>query len=285
MHQNVDDDPEEQLARDLALFQAVETGSARNRCRCWHATRPVVVVGRHGNVADEVLHETCRADNVRVLRRFSGGGAVVLAPGCLNYAVVLPFASRPELTDVAGSFQFILRRIVAALGVSGLSLAAETDLVLAGRKVSGNAQRRGRRALIHHGTLLYGFDPELATRYLKEPARQPAYRAARRHAEFIGNLPLSADTIRERLEAAWSALGAEDFVGKAFGGSGPLLPHPQVTWVDAAGTPSGTVIALADGDQGSGRRSRAPVAGGLYFRVLPASRTSTIRSIRACRQT
>ena len=79
--------------------------------------------------------------------------------------------------------------------------------MLRGRKVSGNAQRRGRRALIHHGTLLYDFDPGLAARYLKEPARQPAYRAARRHAEFIGNLPLSAETIRARLETAWRAFG------------------------------------------------------------------------------
>ena len=206
MHENAEEtrlDPEEQLTREWALFQSVEAGAPGNLCRCWQATQPVVVAGRSSPLAAGVILDACREDRVRVLRRFSGGGAVVLGPGCLNYAVVLSLVSSPELIDVAGSFQVILGRIVAALGIPGLSLAGETDLMLGGRKVSGNAQRRGRRALIHHGTLLYAFDPRLATRYLTEPARQPGYRAARCHAEFIGNLPLSAETIRERVETAW----------------------------------------------------------------------------------
>jgi lipoate-protein ligase A len=208
LHQNIEEtslDPAEQLARDWALFQSVETGASGDLCRCWHAPRPIVVVGRHSRISDDVIQEACLRDDVRVLRRFSGGGAVVLGRGCLNYAVALSLDSRPELSDVAVSFQFILGRIVAALGVSGLSIAGGSDLVLAGRKVSGNGQRRGRRALVHHGTLLYDFDPGLATRYLKEPVRQPAYRANRCHDEFIGNLPLSAETIRARLKTAWTA--------------------------------------------------------------------------------
>src|SRR5580704_4369817 len=171
LHQNIEEtslDADEQLARDWALFQSVETGASGDLCRCWHAPRPIVVVGRHSRISDDVIQETCLMDDVRVLRRFSGGGAVVLGPGCLNYAVVLSLGSRPELSSVAVSFQLILERVVAALGTSGLAIAGGTDLALDGRKVSGNAQRRGCRALIHHGTLLYGFDPRLATRYLKE---------------------------------------------------------------------------------------------------------------------
>jgi lipoate-protein ligase A len=209
MHQNVVETslaPQEHLARDLALFQSVEDGASGNLWRYWQATRPVVVVGRSSHIAADVVQETCGADGVAVLRRSSGGGAVVLGPGCLNYAVVLSLVSWPELTNVAGSFRFILGRIVAALGIPGLAVAGETDLVLGGRKVSGNAQRRGRRALLHHGTLLYDFDHGLAVRYLKEPVRQPAHRAARRHAEFIGNLPLSAETIQARLETVWESV-------------------------------------------------------------------------------
>ncbi len=207
MHQNVEDadlDPEEQLARDWALFQSVEAGTCDSLSRCWQASRPVVVVGRNSRLSEDVVHETCRADDVRVVRRFSGGGAVVLAPGCLNYAIALSWVSWPELINVADSFQIVLGRIVAALDVPGLSIAGHTDLALAGRKVSGNAQRRGQRALTHHGTLLCDFDAGLATRYLKEPARQPAYRMVRCHEEFLGNLPLGAETIRARLETAWS---------------------------------------------------------------------------------
>ena len=206
MHQNTEEtslDAEEQLGRDWAMFQSVEAGASDRLVRCWETTRPVVVVGRSSRIDADVVLDACREDGVPVVRRFSGGGAVVLGPGCLNYAVALSLVSRPELAHVRASFQFILGRIAAALDIPGLSVAGETDLALALRKVSGNAQRRGRRALLHHGTLLYGFDPGLASRYLKEPVRQPAYRAARRHAEFLGVLPLSAEAIRTRLEGAW----------------------------------------------------------------------------------
>lgn len=204
MHQCVEQHdltPQEHLARELELFQSVEAGTAGEHCRLWEAVRPVVVVGRSTTIPDHVDLDACRADGVDVLRRSSGGGAVLLAPGCLNYAMALSLVSRPELMDVAGSFGLILGQMAASLAVAGLSIAGTTDLALHGRKVSGNAQRRGRRALLHHGTLLYDFDARHAARYLKEPLRQPAYREARRHADFIGNLPLSALTIRARLTA------------------------------------------------------------------------------------
>ena len=170
---------------------------------------------------DHVDLDACRADGVEVLRRSSGGGAVVLGPGCLNYAIAVSLVSRPELVDVAGSFCAILGQIAASLGVPGVSIAGHADLSLHGRKVSGNAQRRGRHALLHHGTLLYDFDPRYAVRYLKEPARQPAYRAARPHAEFLGNLPLSVQVIRARLAAG---------NGRCHATAGPRTSREVVHW-------------------------------------------------------
>ena len=193
--------PEEHLARELDLFQSVEAGAGAECVRLWETARPVVVVGRSTTISDHVNLDACRADGVDVLRRSSGGGAVVLGPGCLNYAIAVSLVSRPELADVAGSFCAILGQIAASLGVAGVEIAGHADLSLHGRKVSGNAQRRGRHALLHHGTLLYDFESRCAVRYLKEPARRPAYRAERTHAEFLGNLPLSVQLIRARLAA------------------------------------------------------------------------------------
>ena len=204
MHQNVEErtrDAEAELAHDRAMFDSVEAGRADVLWRCWESPSPVVVVGRHGTLA-EVHESRCREHHVPVVRRFSGGGAVVLGPGCLNYAVALSFVSRPEFIDVQAGFAMILAAIVEALRVPGLGLAGPADLALDGRKVSGNAQRRGRHALIHHGTLLYDFDSSLASRYLLEPGRQPAYRRHRPHTDFIGNLPLDAKTLRARLATA-----------------------------------------------------------------------------------
>lgn len=196
-------DARRHIAEDLALFHAIETGACERLARCWHVLTPVVVIGRHGVAGDDVNLDACGMDGVPVVRRFSGGGAVVLGQGCLNYAVALSLVSHPALADVATSFRVVLETVVAALAVPGLTVAGGIDLAIGGRKVSGNAQRRGRRAILHHGTLLFDFDPDLATKYLKEPRRQPAYRADRRHRDFLGNIPLSGDAIRARLQAAW----------------------------------------------------------------------------------
>jgi lipoate-protein ligase A len=208
MHQNrgsTTSDAEHQLARDWALFEAVEAGEADHLYRCWETACPVVVAGRHRPFSADVHEEACRADGVPIVRRGSGGGTVVLSAGCLNYAVALSLVSRPALLDVAYSFAAILDAVVAALEVPGLERSS-SDLSLQGFKVSGNAQRRGRRALLHHGTVLYDFDASLATRYLREPSRQPAYRERRRHEEFLRNIPLALHPLQSRLEQALARL-------------------------------------------------------------------------------
>src|SRR5262245_14995412 len=143
--------PEEHLERDWQLFQSIETGASGGFFRIWETSRPVVVIGRSQPISGHVFEETCHSDSVPVIRRCSGGGAVVLGPGCLNYALGFSFVSRPDMTDVAQSFRTILQDLSRTLGIDGLTVAGTADLVLDGRKVSGNAQRRGRRGLIHHG--------------------------------------------------------------------------------------------------------------------------------------
>jgi lipoate-protein ligase A len=189
----------EHLEAEWQLFRSFETGATGYLCRTWETARPAVVLGRNGSVADDVIQDACRRDGVPVLRRFSGGGTVILGPGCLNYALAVSLVSYPAFEDVAASFSTILQQVAALLNVTGLAVAGVTDLALDGRKVSGNAQRRGRRALLHHGTLLYAFDAGLAARYLRDPDRQPAYRAVRPHTAFLGNLPLSRPVIEAGL--------------------------------------------------------------------------------------
>ena len=197
-----------EIAQDWQLFQAVESGERRFAWRTWESTRHAVIVGRSSAVAQLVDEAACRADGVPIVRRCSGGGAVVLGPGCVNYTVAMTFVSCPQLYDVAASFSVILRRVATALGIGGLTIGGGTDLVMNDRKISGNAQRRGRHALLHHGTLLYNFDAALATRYLYEPARRPAYRGIRSHAAFLANVPLTDADARARLGDALQGLRA-----------------------------------------------------------------------------
>jgi lipoate-protein ligase A len=192
---------EEHLSEDRRLFQQVEDSAADYGWRLWEVDAPAVVLGRF-SPADEVFDAHCERDGVPVVRRFSGGGAVVIGRGCLNFCTVFALPLHPELVDVARSFELVLQRLASALAIEGLSAAGGTDLALAGRKVSGNAQRRGRRALVHHGTLLYDFDPQLLTRYLRMPRRQPGYRNGRPHHEFIGCLRMPRDLLTSRLSDA-----------------------------------------------------------------------------------
>lgn len=206
--------PEANLAFDESLFRALEEAAGRGddprrweRIRLWESPRPCVVLGRAGRLEREVDLAACARDGVPVLRRASGGGAVVLGPGCLCFSVLLCYDGDPSLRDVAASYDAILGRVASALGVDGLELRETTDLALGGRKVSGNAQLRGRHGLLHQGTLLYALDPRLVSRLLREPERQPPYRARRPHHEFVGNLSLPPRLLRSRVAQAWLGPG------------------------------------------------------------------------------
>ena len=180
-------DPQRNIALDASLFQELEEGGRHETLRFWETRQPAVVIGSFGASGREIDERACLADGVPVIRRLSGGGAVVVGPGCFNYSLLLSLDARPELRHVSRSYHAILGVIVQALAVPGLQVEGISDLAVGGRKVSGNAQRRGRRALLHHGTFLYAFDVSIMERYLKEPVRQPAYRAGRRHAAFVTN--------------------------------------------------------------------------------------------------
>jgi lipoate-protein ligase A len=197
----------ENLALDEALLlQAEDSGD--EILRLWEWSQIGVVLGAGGRLADDVDSEACRRDRVPIERRSSGGGTVLLGPGCLLFSLVLAYNRAPELGEIRPSYRFILERIRDSLAsrVSKLELAGTSDLARAGRKVSGNAQQRKRRHLLHHGTLLYAFDAERVSNYLRLPSRQPDYRQQRSHADFLGNLPLAAAELKRCLTQSWEAL-------------------------------------------------------------------------------
>lgn len=138
-------------------------------------------------------------------RRDTGGGTVLVGPGCLCFSLALPVESFPALRDVRDSYCAILGSIGAALGGEGITVSGPSDLAWRGRKFSGNAQRRTRHALLHHGTVLYSFDLARIAAVLPEPERQPEYRERRRHTEFLINLERSPAEIRAAIETACRA--------------------------------------------------------------------------------
>ncbi len=200
------------LALDEALLLDAEAGGPEV-LRLWQWPGPAVVLGAGGRVADDVHAERCRADGVPLGRRSSGGGTVLLGPGCLLYAVVLRLDRDPALGQIPSSYRYVLGRIIAGLAAPGgeLDIRGSSDVARLERKVSGNAQQRKRTHLLQHGTLLYAFDAGRVGHYLKAPPRQPEYRERRDHADFLTNLAADVAGLKRALRTAW--LAEEEMAG------------------------------------------------------------------------
>ena len=188
---------------DHLRFDEELLGEGKAVLRFWETTQECVVLGQSGQCERDVYLTACQAASVPVLRRCSGGGAILLGPGCLNYAIVLPLGWDSAWREVRYSLRWTMDRVRQGLRLSELRNEGDCDLALRTRKVSGSAQRRTQSAILHHGTILYDFDASRAERFLRPPHRQPNYRAGRSHRDFLGNIPLDAGQIRERLMAAW----------------------------------------------------------------------------------
>lgn len=197
-----------QVALDAALLAAVDRGESAPCWRFWEPLAPAVVIGTGGAAGREVHLDLLRAGGVPLVRRFSGGGTVLQAPGVLNYAAV--FRADENDINVSASYRSVLSVIRAGLERSGLETQFEppSDLAAGGRKLSGNAQARKRRAVLVHGTILVNLDTDLFARYLPHPPEEPAYRRGRSHAQFVTTLEREGLTTTVRELAGCLALAA-----------------------------------------------------------------------------
>jgi lipoate-protein ligase A len=216
------DSPAENLALDEALLEEAEQSEKpRELLRLWESSVPMVVVGRSSQVASEVNLDACRAQGVSVLRRTSGGAAIVAGPGSLMYAVVLSYELRPALRSLDEAHRFVLETQLSALrplvsrvarrGTSDLTVRAGAgdEAATAELKFSGNSVRCKRRHILYHGTLLYDFDLRLIDELLLMPPRQPEYRHGRSHKAFVANLPAGREALRQALVTTWAATATD----------------------------------------------------------------------------
>jgi lipoate-protein ligase A len=202
----------ENLALDEALLLEAESGTGGEILRFWEWPQMAVVLGAGCTLATDVNEVACRSDSVSIFRRASGGGTVLLGPGCFLYSLILANAMDPTLRTIPSSYRSILGRIRDALRHSKLAveLAGISDLAAGGRKFGGSSQQRKRSHLLHHGSLLYRFDLASVGRYLYAPAKQPRYRQGRSHEAFLMNLPMTSADLQRRLASIWQVEGECD---------------------------------------------------------------------------
>ncbi len=201
-------DPFADVALDEALLcEAEEQDDIGEVLRLWEPRRPMVVVGRGSNIPLEVNLEECRRAGVPVVRRSSGGAAIVAGPGCLMYSLVLRRGTRPAPADIEQTHRFVLGTLAEGLAKLGFAVSRQgtSDLTYRGKKISGNSMRCRRKCLLYHGTLLYRFPIELIDRLLLMPPRRPAYRGDRSHAQFVANLEIEPAALRTAIASAFRA--------------------------------------------------------------------------------
>lgn len=202
--------PAENLACDEALLDLCEDASGGEILRFWEPKTYFVVLGYSNKMRTEVHLDSCRQDKILILRRASGGGTVLQGPGCLNFSLILQINGSRELKNISTTNRLVLERHQKALSGlrSGIEVRGISDLALGDMKFSGNAQRRKRKALLFHGTFLLDFDLPKISRALALPAKRPSYRGDRSHEDFLTNLKLPAQAVKDCLKKIWKINGS-----------------------------------------------------------------------------
>jgi lipoate---protein ligase len=200
--------PEENLACDEALLDFCEEGAEGEILRFWEPSAYFVVLGYSNRWTTEVDASACAESGIPIYRRCSGGGTVLQGPGCLNYSLILKIEGDRTLTTVTGTNRSVLERNAAALATllpQPPLVQGHTDLTVGPLKFSGNSQRRRRHFTLMHGTFLLGFDLGVVEKCLPMPSQQPSYRKNRSHGDFIRNVSLEPQKVKNALKKEWKA--------------------------------------------------------------------------------
>ncbi len=115
-----------------------------------------VVVGKHQNLMAEVNMDFVREKNIPVIRRISGGGTVYHDLGNVNLTLIQTMEKQDNLID----FRKFTQPVIDFLRQFGLEayFAGKNNLLVNGKKFSGNSAHVFKNRVMHHGTFLYHTD-------------------------------------------------------------------------------------------------------------------------------
>lgn len=111
-----------------------------------------IVVGKYQNAIEEINTDYVRDNDITLVRRMSGGGAMYQDLGNLNFTFVVDQNASRTL-----DFSIFIQPVVRALAKMGVTAeqSSRNDIVIDGKKFSGNAQYNKNSRTMHHGTLLF----------------------------------------------------------------------------------------------------------------------------------
>lgn len=158
----------------------------------FYINEPAVIIGRNQNTVEEIDPTYIERNKVHVVRRLSGGGAVYHDLGNLNYSFITN--GRENLHN----FAVFLQPVVDTLREMGVpaELGGNSDILVEGKKVSGNAQYSTPNRMFSHGTLLFDTNIEHMLQALNPKQAKIESKAVQSVRSFVGNISdwLPSDT-------------------------------------------------------------------------------------------
>ena len=174
-----------------------------------------IVVGKHQNALAEINHRYVQENQIKVARRLSGGGTVFHDPGNLNFT----FIRNVERLDQV-NFKVFTEPVVAVLKQLGLDAysTGRNDLLLDGKKISGNAEHVFKKRVLHHGTLLFNSELSRLKKALKVDLSRFEDKAVQSNRSEVTNI---ANYLKE-------PMSIEEFSAFMFDGIRAEYPEQEV---------------------------------------------------------
>jgi len=169
-----------------------------------------IVVGKHQNALAEINHRYVKENNIKVARRLSGGGTVFHDPGNLNFTFMKNVGKIEEV-----NYKIFLAPVKAALEKLDLEVGSSKrdDLILDGKKISGNAQHVFRKRVLHHGTLLFDSHLQRLKNALKVDLSRFEDKAVQSNRSTVTNI---ADHLEKPMTVAEFGNFMFDTIAKSF---------------------------------------------------------------------
>jgi lipoate---protein ligase len=199
------------MAIDEAILTARTTKKVPNTLRLYRWQPSAVSIGKNQNPAAEVYLDACKALDVDVVRRISGGGAVYHDfEGEVTYSVIAKTSDIGtfDITTVYAKIYEAIKDTLRILGITADFSTGDTkncpNMTIKGKKISGSSQTITRGVVLQHGTLLRSIDLPKMFKLLKlknASCTQAAEIASRKITSIQNELghPVSPDTVANAL--------------------------------------------------------------------------------------